>query len=63
MGFDINDIKGKAQDALAEHGDQVSDAIDKAVDFVDEKTGGKIGDKADGIVDKAKDALGINDKA
>jgi hypothetical protein len=62
MGF-LDDIKGKAENAAAEHGDKIGDAIDKAVDFVDEKTGGKIGDKADGIVDKAKDALGINDQA
>jgi hypothetical protein len=61
MGF-MDDIKGQAENALSEHGDQVGDAIDKAVDFADEKTGGKLGDKADVIADKAKDALGINDE-
>ena len=62
MGF-LDDIKGQAEGALNEHGDKVGDAIDKAVDFVDEKTGGKLGDKGDLIADKAKDALGINDRA
>lgn len=62
MGF-MDDIKGQAENALSEHGDKVGDAIDKAVDMVDEKTGGKLGDKGDAIADKAKDALGINDQA
>ena len=55
MGFNLDDIKGQAENALSEHGDQVGDAIDKVVDFVD--------DKGDMIADKAKDALGINDQA
>lgn len=62
MGF-MDDIKGQAENALAEHGDQVGDAIDKAVEFADEKTGGKLGDKGEMIADKAKDALGIDDQA
>jgi hypothetical protein len=61
MGF-MDDIKGQAENALAEHGDKVGDAIDKAVDFVDEKTGGKLGEHGDTVAEKAKDALGINDQ-
>lgn len=61
MGL-MDNLKGQAENALNEHGDKVGDAIDKAVDFVDEKTGGKLGEHGDTVADKAKDALGINDQ-
>jgi MT0933-like antitoxin protein len=47
----------KGKDLLAEHGDKVDSAIDKAADFVDEKTGGKHADKIETAVDKAKEML------
>jgi hypothetical protein len=47
----------KGKDLLAEHGDKVDDAIDKAAGFIDDKTGGKHSDKIDTAVDKAKDLL------
>ncbi|MCX6400786.1 MAG: antitoxin [Propionibacteriales bacterium] len=50
--------KDKAVDAVAEHGDKIEAGIDKAADFVDDKTGGKYSDKIEGATSKAKDALG-----
>ena len=40
-------IFDKAKDALAEHGAQVNVGIDRAGDFVDEKTGGKHAEHVD----------------
>ena len=61
MGF-LNDALNKAKDAVSSHPDQASDALDKVGDIADEKTGGKFGDQIDGGVDKAKDALGIDEQ-
>jgi hypothetical protein len=55
VGFD--EIKDKLTDAVKEHGDKIDAGIDKAADFVDEKTGGKYSEHIDAGVDKAKDAL------
>lgn len=56
MGF-LDKIKGKATEAVDQHGDKVGDALKKAKDFADEKSGGKLGGKGDDAVDKAKDGL------
>lgn len=56
MGF-LDKLKGKASDAVDQHGEKISDGLDKAKTFIDDKTGGKLGDKGDVAVDKAKDAL------
>jgi uncharacterized protein YjbJ (UPF0337 family) len=56
MGF-LDKLRGKAQDVVDEHGDKVSQGIDKAAEVIDDKTGGKLGDKADTAAEKAKDAL------
>ena len=56
MGF-LDKLRGKASDAVDEHGDKIADGIDKAADVADEKTGGKHTDKIDAGADKAKDAL------
>lgn len=56
MGF-LDKFKGKASDAVDKHGEKIGDGLDKAKDFVDDKTGGKLGDKGDKAVDKAKEAL------
>lgn len=45
------DLKDKAQALLQEHGDEIDSGIDKASDFVEDKTGGKV------KLDKAADAL------
>lgn len=54
----------KAGDLASEHGDKVKEGLDKAGDFIDEKTGGKHSDRISENVDKAKDTvddLGNND--
>jgi hypothetical protein len=56
MGF-FDKFKTKATEIVDDHGDKVSDGIDKAAKLIDDKTGGKLGDKADLGADKAKDAL------
>ncbi|WP_262848765.1 antitoxin [Mumia quercus] len=45
------DLKDKAQAFLQEHGDKIDSGIDKASDFVEDKTGGKVN------LDKAADVL------
>ncbi|RZU16156.1 antitoxin protein of toxin-antitoxin system [Kribbella rubisoli] len=56
MGM-FDNMKDKAADLVNEHGEQVGEGLDKAGDFVDEKTGGKYGDKIDQGTDLAKDQL------
>ncbi len=51
MGF-MDKLKGKVS---GEH-------VDKAVDAIDDKTGGKLGEHADTVADKAKDVLGAEDE-
>lgn len=59
MGM-FDKIKGLANKAGA---DKVDAALDKAGDMVDEKTGGKFGDKIDMAKDKAAEALGAEGEA
>lgn len=59
MGL-LDRFKKKAEDAkdvAGDHAEQVEGAIDKAADFVDDKTGGKHTDKIEGAAEKAKDAV------
>jgi MT0933-like antitoxin protein len=56
MGF-LDDAKDRLGDVVDEHGDQVSDGIDKAAEFIGDKTGGKYDDKIEMGAEKAKDAL------
>jgi len=56
MGF-LDKLRGKASDAVDQHGDKISEGIDKAADFADKKTGGKHSDKIEKGAEKAKDAL------
>lgn len=56
MGL-MDNIKGKLKGQAGEHGDQVSQGVDKAGDFADEKTGGKHADQVDKGQDFAKDQL------
>ncbi|GAA4489095.1 antitoxin [Rhodococcus olei] len=48
----LKGLFGKGQQLAADHADTVEDAIDKAGDFIDDKTGGKYAEH----VDKAQDA-------
>lgn len=57
MGF-LDDAKDKAADLAQGHEDQISDAIDKGGDVVDDKTGGKFSDQVDKGQDLLKDQLG-----
>lgn len=52
MGF-IDKIKG----AISGNTDKADDAIDKAADFVDDKTGNKHTEKIDSVSEKAKDLV------
>ena len=63
MGQDPSVIRAEIEETRARVGDEVdalsykTDVGARASDFVDEKTGGKYGDKIDQGVDKAKDGL------
>lgn len=52
-----SDVKDKAEDLADEHGGKVKEGLDKAGEFVDEKTGRKHSDKIDDAVDKAHDTV------
>lgn len=59
MGF-LDKLKGAkdtAKEKVVERSDQISQGIDKAAGFVDDKTGGKYRDKIEGATGKAKEAL------
>ena len=58
MGF-LDDAKKMA----AEHDEQVDQAIEKAGDFADEKTGDKFADKVDQAQDFAEEHTGDGDTA
>jgi hypothetical protein len=47
----------KVKGMLGQNRDKIDDGIDKAGDFVDDKTGGKHADHVDKGQDAAKDAL------
>ena len=53
----FDNIKDKVQGLVDEHGDKAGVGLDKAGDFVDEKTGGQYADKVDQGQDGLKDAL------
>ena len=51
----------KAKDLLAQNADKVETAIDKACEFVDEKTQGKYTDTIHKVHEQAKKATGPGD--
>ncbi|MCQ9164049.1 MULTISPECIES: antitoxin [unclassified Arthrobacter] len=51
----FDNIKGKAEELIGSHGDQVKDGIEKAGDFVDEKTDGRFQDQVDGLQQAGSD--------
>ena len=53
----LDDMKDKARDLAEEHGDKIKDGLEKAADFVDEKTGGKHSDKIDKGVEKGRETI------
>lgn len=56
MGF-LDRFKKKATEVVDDQGDTIGAGLDRASDFVDDKTGGKYDDKLDAGVEQAKDAL------
>jgi hypothetical protein len=50
-------IVDKVKEMLGGHAEKAKDAVDKAGDMVDDKTGGKYADKVDMAQDKAKDFI------
>ena len=52
----------KAKDLLAQNADKVEQAIDKAGEFVDEKTQGKYKDTVNKVQEAAKNALKDDEK-
>ncbi|KOX20635.1 hypothetical protein ADK67_29120 [Saccharothrix sp. NRRL B-16348] len=57
IGDKFDDLKGKAKDALGQHGDKADEGIDKAGQFVDERTGGEHSEHIQKGTDKAKEGL------
>ncbi|MGH3738008.1 MAG: antitoxin [Micromonosporaceae bacterium] len=51
----FDNLKGKAKDAMGEHGDKVNEGIDRAKDFADEKTEGKYSEQIDQGAEQARD--------
>jgi antitoxin protein of toxin-antitoxin system len=52
-----------AKKFIDEHDDQVDQAIEKAGDLVDDKTGGKYADKVDKVQNVAEEKTGDGDTA
>ena len=59
MGFadNLKGIVDKGKDLAAENSDKIDDVVEKAGDFVDNKTGGKYADKVDKVQEAAKKAI------
>ncbi|MFJ5957991.1 antitoxin [Paenarthrobacter sp. NPDC092416] len=51
----IDDLKGKAQELIQGNEEAIQDGIEKAGDFVDEKTGGKFAGQVDSVQSAASD--------
>ncbi|MCA4132689.1 antitoxin [Arthrobacter sp. M4] len=51
----FDDLKGKAQDLIDGNEEAIKEGIDKAGDFVDEKTGGKFAEQVDAVQGAASD--------
>ena len=56
MSF-LDDAKKKLDDVVDEHGDKIAEGVEKAGDFLDEKTGHKHADKVDQAAKMGKDAV------
>jgi hypothetical protein len=56
MGF-LDEAKDKLTDAVDSQGEKIADGLEKAGELIDDKTGGKFGDKIDAGVAKSEDAL------
>ena len=55
----LKGLRGKAEEVVGDNADTISGGIDKAADLVDDRTGGKHGERIDTVAEKAK---GLVDK-
>ncbi len=58
--MDFDDLKNKAKDMISQHPDQADQGIDKAREFIDQKTGGKHSDQLQQGADKLEQSFGGN---
>ncbi|MER6690105.1 antitoxin [Streptomyces minutiscleroticus] len=54
----LRNLKEKAEDLAEAHGDEISAGLEKAGDFLDDRTGGKHSDRIGTAVDKVQDYVG-----
>ncbi|MFJ9892132.1 antitoxin [Streptomyces sp. NPDC091280] len=54
---DLGKLKDKAEEIAGEHGEAISDGLEKAGDLIDEKTDGRHSEQIDTAVDKAQGLL------
>ncbi len=59
---DFGDMANKAKDFAGDHDKQSDEALDKATEFADEKTGNKYGSQIQSGEDKAEGYLGVEDQ-
>ncbi|GAA3462622.1 antitoxin [Saccharothrix longispora] len=57
IGDRFDELKDKAKDALGQHGDKADQGVDKAGQFIDERTGGRHSEHVQQGTDKAKEGL------
>ena len=60
MGL-IDDLKGKAQGLIQGNEEAIQNGIEKAGDFIDEKTGGKFAGQVDAVQNAASDFVAKTD--
>jgi hypothetical protein len=53
----LKGLVDKGKEAAAKNAGKINEAVDKAGDFVDQKTGGKYSDKIDKVQEAAKKAV------
>ncbi|AMY20044.1 antitoxin [Rhodococcus kroppenstedtii] len=54
---ELKKLIGKGKQAAAQNSDKIEQAVDKAADFADKKTGGKYAQQIDKVQDAAKKAI------
>lgn len=57
IGDKFDELKDKAKDVLGQHGDKADQGVDRAGQFVDDKTGGQHSEHIQQGTDKAKEGL------
>jgi hypothetical protein len=59
---DFGELAGQAKDFVGDHDKQSDDAMDKAVEFADDKTGNKYDSQVQSGEDKAENYLGVENQ-